>query len=229
MLVLASGRGIRFGGEIPKVYRECRGVSLLVLALRRLRQADADAEMIVAVEPGERERFVAPQQAELLACGVARIVDGGATRQASMRAALAASDPRRPLVLVHDAARPLVPVAATRAALALARTCAGVALAMPVDDTLKRADAEGRVHETLARDGVWRAQTPQILQRDKLLIALETATRDGFEGTDDVSLLEHSGFEVRLVAGAPGNLKVTRPDDLRLVEALLAAEEETPA
>lgn len=224
MLVLASGRGTRFGGEVPKVYLECGGLSLLEHCLRRLARVTEDRELILAVNPQDRPTFVEPLITSLRAIGVLHIVDGGPTRQASMRAALAASDPSAPLVLVHDAARPLVPIAATRTALRRAETIAGVALAIPVADTLKRVDDSGRVLATLDRTGAWQAQTPQIAQRDKLLAALAIADRDGFEGTDDMSLLEHAGLPVALVAGTRANVKVTQFEDLAFVAALLQAE-----
>lgn len=224
MLVLASGRGTRFGGDIPKVYLRCGGITLLEHGLQRLAQVADDSELILAVNPQDRRAFVDPLVASLRAVGVRHIVDGGSTRQASMRAALAASSPSAPLVLVHDAARPLVPIAATRAALQRAETIAGVTLAIPVADTLKRADDSGRVLTTLDRTGAWQAQTPQIVQRDKLLAALALADRDGFEGTDDVSLLEHAGFQVALIPGTRANIKLTHAEDLAFVAALLQAE-----
>jgi 2-C-methyl-D-erythritol 4-phosphate cytidylyltransferase/2-C-methyl-D-erythritol 2,4-cyclodiphosphate synthase len=147
-------------------------------------------------------------------------VAGGATRAASVRAgleALAADPPA--LVLVHDAARPVVPpgtIAALRAALA---TAPGAIPAQPVTDTLKRG-ADGRILGTVPRDGLFRAQTPQAFRFDALLAAHRAG--DG-SATDDAALLEAAGLPVALVPGAEQNIKITWPEDLLRVQAHLTA------
>ena len=225
MLVLASGRSTRFGGDTPKVFVDCGGRSLLLHGLRRLARVTAEREIIVAVQPEDRARFVAPCMAELKAVGVDRLVDGGATRQQSMRNALAATNPDHPLVLVHDAARPFPPIEATRQALQRAAAVGAAVLAIRVPDTLKRVDAAGRVAETVDRSAIWQAQTPQVMQRDLLWQALAAADRDGFDGTDDVSLLEHAGLPVEVVPGHPANIKVTTRQDLELARLLAGRED----
>ena len=150
-----------------------------------------------------------------------RTVDGGETRQESMQRCLHAAGPVD-LVLVHDAARPLLPIAATRQCIEAAAATGAALLAIPAPDTLKRV-GDGAVAATIDRSGIWLAQTPQVIRRSVLLQALEHARATGFTGTDDVSLVEHLGAPVAVVPGSPANLKITRPEDLPLCEAILAA------
>ena len=226
MLVLASGDGTRFGGPTPKVYVPCAGRSAVEWSLRRLAQVTKEREIILAVRPQDRTSHLEPLRETLVAAGLTRVVDGGATRQESMERALAASDPAYPLVLVHDAARPFFPLTATRAALDHAAQHGAAFLALPTPDTLKLVDADLRVLETLDRKGVWQAQTPQVMQRTLLLQALEKAHRDEFVGTDDTSLLEHAGLPVAVVRGSVQNIKITELEDLALAGLLAPTEDQ---
>jgi 2-C-methyl-D-erythritol 4-phosphate cytidylyltransferase len=125
-------------------------------------------------------------------------------------------------VLVHDAARALLPIEGTRACLEAAAEHGAALLAMPLPDTLKRVRGQ-TVVATVDRTDVWLAQTPQVIRHGLLLRAFQHASRTHFEGTDDVSLVEHLGERVVVVPGAATNLKITRPEDLPLAEAILAA------
>ncbi len=225
ILLLASGRGTRLGAPLPKAYVAVHGVPLVLRSAKRLAQLADDFEIVLAVHPDDRDALVVPLHAQLDACGVRAIVDGGETRQESMRNALRASDPSRELVVVHDAARPFFPLAAARRACQRASAIGAALLAIPAPDTLKQVDGESRVSATLDRSGVWLAQTPQVIRRDRLLEALAVADTDGFTGTDDVSLCEHAGFAVEVVEGDRRNLKITSPEDLVLAEALAALED----
>ena len=137
-----------------------------------------------------------------------------------MERGLAATSDDVDLVCVHDAARALVPVERAHECLQIAKATGAALLAVPAADTLKRV-RQGRVAETMDRADVWYAQTPQVARRDWFVAAAAAARRDGFEGTHDVSLLEHAGRDVAVVAGSAGNLKITRPDDLPVAAALL--------
>jgi 2-C-methyl-D-erythritol 4-phosphate cytidylyltransferase len=193
-------------------------------ALDRLRAAAPDADFVLAVHPDDRLPHVGPLLAELTAAGVRTVVDGGATRQDSMRRAFAAVAADRDLIAVHDAARPFPPVAAVREALARAAAHGAALLAVPAPDTLKQVDADRRVRSTVDRATIWLAQTPQVIRRDRLERALARAAADGFDGTDDVSLCEHDGQPVEVVLGDRRNLKVTTPDDLAIATALAGLE-----
>jgi len=225
MLLLAAGRGTRLGTSIAKAYVELDDRPLLVHAAERLaRCADlrAGSQLVLVINPDD-EPLLEPWLRRLQELGDVRTTHGGATRQESMTRGLRAADPEVDLVLVHDAARALLPVEATRACLGAAARTGAALLAVPVTDTIKHADDEV-VTATVDRDGLWLAQTPQVIRRDLLLEALERAADDGFDGTDDVSLVEHCGHAVTIVPGAPTNLKITRPDDLPLAAAILQAD-----
>ncbi|MEM7202351.1 MAG: 2-C-methyl-D-erythritol 4-phosphate cytidylyltransferase [Planctomycetota bacterium] len=222
-LVLAAGRGTRFGGPTPKAFVECAGKSLLRRSLERLAALGVDGDVVLATHPEDRARWVDPELEILRRLGLTVVVDGGATRQESMQRALAASDPEAPLVLVHDAARPLFPLDAARRAIDRAAAVGAALLAVPVPDTLKRVDAAQRVIETVDRSALWQAQTPQVAQRALLTAALQSAAADGFQGTDDMSLLERHGATVEVVLGSPTNLKITTAADLSVAEQMLRA------
>lgn len=228
ILLLAAGRGSRFGGEVPKAYVSLDGVPILLRSAARLAQTvdlrSPGNRMVVLVHPDDRPTHLAPLLAGLQALGNVVVADGGATRQESMARGLAAAGEGCELVLVHDAARPLFPVAATQTAMARAAECGAALLALPATDTLKQVDpATGLVRASVDRSSIWLAQTPQVLRREVLVRALAQARTDGFEGTDDVSLAEHVGCPVAVVEGSPRNLKITRSDDLLVAAALLAA------
>jgi 2-C-methyl-D-erythritol 4-phosphate cytidylyltransferase len=229
MLLLAAGRGSRFGGPVPKAYLRLGGRTLLVASAERLLRAlpgGASATLSVMVHPDDRRTHLAeclPQLQALAPGDRLQIVDGGATRQESMQRGLSAIGSAADLVLVHDAARALLPIAATRTCIETAASHGAALLAIPAADTMKRVHGH-TVTGTVDRSGIWLAQTPQVIRRELLQRALAHAVATGFEGTDDVSLVEHLGERVEVVAGSPTNLKITRPEDLPLAEAILAAE-----
>ena len=149
------------------------------------------------------------------------LVEGGATRGASVLNAVRAA--RGDWVLVHDAARPCLSRALIEATRQAATSSGAAIAALPVSDTVKRAAPDGSILETLNRDEIWLAQTPQVFRRAPFLAALESAHRDGWQGTDCASILERAGHKVMLVPGEAENLKVTYADDLARAAAILAA------
>jgi len=152
-----------------------------------------------------------------------RCVAGGSTRSQSVRRALDALDPDLQLVLVHDAARPFVEPAWIDACLAHCDEGRSAVVGIPAVDTIKRVDSSGRVLETPERRALWQAQTPQAFLRSVLGRAYETDV-EGAGATDEASLVEALGCDVRMVLGSSTNLKITRPADLRVAEALLAED-----
>ncbi len=157
------------------------------------------------------KRYPAPKPLQVLPCG-------GATRQATVRNALALLPAGVSMVAVHDAARPLVDHALLDRLVATAQRSGTAVPALPVQDTLKRSDDGQTVLETAPREGLYRVQTPQLFRADWLINAHRRAAEEGFEqATDDAQLLERAGYPVHLVAGDPCNLKLTTPDDLSLL------------
>ena len=162
---------------------------------------------------------------------VAAVVPGGTHRQDSVSAGLSHLSEECRFVAVHDAARPLVTPGAIARVFEAARDRGAAALAAPVSDTLKRADADGFVYDSIDRERVYAMQTPQIFERELLLSAYERIAAEGLAITDEVSALQHFARRVVLVANEPANFKITYPDDLRLAEYVMAAcrQSTTPA
>jgi 2-C-methyl-D-erythritol 4-phosphate cytidylyltransferase len=211
-LIVAAGSGERLGADRPKALVELAGRSLLEHSIEALQAATGVERIIVALPPG------------VVLHGI-ESVEGGATRSDSVRRALAAAGEEDELVLVHDAARPLVsPLLAEQVIDALrADPAADAAIAAsPVTDTIKRAAADGTVIETLRRSELWSIQTPQVFRREALVRALAVPAGELAQATDDASLIERAGGRVIVVSSDPRNLKVTTPVDLRLAELLLA-------
>lgn len=221
-LVPAAGSGRRFGGEVPKQYLQAAGKPLLRHALEALLAHPGIDGAVVALADGDARwpGWTTLHGKPVLACR------GGAERADSVLAALAAlpagvADDA--LVLVHDAARPNLQAADIGALLeAAAAHPDGAILAAPVRDTLKRADAGGRILATEPRQALWRALTPQAFRRDLLLRALQAARDAGLVATDEAMAVERLGCRPRLVEGREDNLKVTTPVDLALADFLLS-------
>jgi 2-C-methyl-D-erythritol 4-phosphate cytidylyltransferase len=208
-LLVAAGSGERLGARRPKAFVTLAGRPLYAWSLAALRAAGAEA-VVVALPAGE----TAPEGC----LGV----PGGATRSASVRAALAAAPASADgAVIVHDAARPLVePDLFARTLAALADADCAIAAA-PVTDTIKQAGADGRVSATLDRSTLWAVQTPQAFRRAALERALAVDDEVLARATDDAWLVERAGGTVRVVESSPANLKVTTPHDLQIAELLL--------
>jgi 2-C-methyl-D-erythritol 4-phosphate cytidylyltransferase len=221
-LLLAAGRGERFGSELPKAFVLLAGRPLALRALDALAAAP-EIERVVPV----LARAELPRWRELLAREPAQPklvepVAGGAERQDSVRAGVEALPRSAGLVAVHDAARALLRPEAVSRVVAVARREGAAILATPVRDTIKRV-AGDRIVETPARAECWAAQTPQVFRVEILREALAKAAAEGYLGTDDASLVERLGVAVRVVEGDPDNLKITVPEDLPVAERILAA------
>jgi 2-C-methyl-D-erythritol 4-phosphate cytidylyltransferase len=219
-LLVAAGTGERLGLDRPKAFAELRGRPLLAESLERLDASPWVDAVVVAAPPGWEEPVILLAE-ELAASKVVSCVTGGATRVESVGAALADVGEEAVVVLVHDAARPLLDDAVVERVLGpLAEGFDGVVPALPISDTVKRVE-RGVVAETLARDDLVRAQTPQAFLAQALRRAFES---DLGGATDCASLVERAGGRVAAVEGDPRLVKVTTPSDLRLVEALLASD-----
>jgi 2-C-methyl-D-erythritol 4-phosphate cytidylyltransferase len=214
-ILVAAGDGRRLGSAVPKAFCEVRGRTLLEHALGPFVAHAAVRDLVVVAPPALLGRCT-----ELTGAGVT-VVAGGATRQASVRAGLAALAPDVDAVLVHDVARPFVPVEVIdRVLAALAGGAVAVIPGLPVTDTIKRVDAGHVVAETLDRSTLRAVQTPQGFDR-AVLVAAHDAAPSG-DVTDDAGLVEARGATVVVVDGADEAFKITRPWDLVLAEAVTA-------
>jgi len=218
VIVPAAGRGERLGPGAPKALRTLAGQPILLHAVRNLATA-RDIDVIVVAVPED-----AVDESRALLAGIElpiTIVSGGETRQDSVARALLALAPEVDVVLVHDAARPLVPAdVVDRVASAVRGGAQAVIPTLGVVDTIKEVDDGGVVSATLDRSRLRAVQTPQGFARDILQQA--HAASDGGDATDDAGMVERMGVDVFTVAGHEEAFKITRPIDLVLAEAILA-------
>lgn len=219
LVVPAAGSGARMGG-VAKAFVPLAGEPLLLHALRPFLARDDVRHAVVALAPAEAA--APPSWLTALDPRVA-VVAGGASRAESVRLALEAVPGDVAIVLVHDAARPLVTADIIARTLCAAGDDVGAIAAIPAVDTIQQVDDGGRIVATPDRARLWQAQTPQAFPRRRLADACRSAERDGFDATDEAALFVRYGGTVVVVQGARENLKVTVPSDLACAEALLRA------
>jgi 2-C-methyl-D-erythritol 4-phosphate cytidylyltransferase len=227
-LVPCAGSGSRSGAAGPKQYEELAGRALVLWTLEALARVDELDGTLVVLSPGDTQFAALSTEGDAEAAAACWHADvGGATRAETVYAGLHDLLARGALptdwVLVHDAARCLIRPEAIRRLIGDCRDDAvGGLLALPVADTLKRADADGRVAATVSRDAMWAAQTPQMFRIGALRDALGAAfSRRDVAITDEASAIEATGQSPRLVRGDFDNIKVTWPEDFALAERLL--------
>lgn len=227
-LVLAAGRGERFGAAIPKAFVPLRGRPILEWSLRALLAWPGLERVVPVIAPADAERYQALRAALGGLDRLAPAAPGGPRRQDSVQAGLEALPQEIDTVAVHDAARPLVRPEDVGRVVAAAERSGAALLVGPVADTLKRV-AAGRVVETPERAACRVAQTPQVFRRALLEEGLAKARALGREATDDAQLVEWLGVAVQVVEGDPANFKITHPADLARAEAWLRWREEGAA
>jgi 2-C-methyl-D-erythritol 4-phosphate cytidylyltransferase len=225
-VVPAAGIGTRMQAAVPKQYLPLSGRPILVHTLARLCTYPRVRGVLVGISPSDTHWSRCAGECAALPRFRGSFA-GGAQRAATvlngLRALHEAGD--GDWVMVHDAVRPCVRHGdLDRLVEALADGTDGGLLALPVTDTVKRADADGHVHETVPRAGLWRALTPQMFRLGRLRAALERALARGEEITDEAAAIEAAGGRPRVVEGQPDNIKITLPADLALAELYLARQ-----
>lgn len=216
MIIVAAGRGERMGGGVAKQYLLLAGQPVLLHALRPFVSHPDVAQVVVVLAPADAASppaWLSPLLGDLVA-----VAAGGVSRADSVRAGLAALPAQCTVVLIHDGARPFPPRDTIDAGVRAARIGHAALPAIPVADTLKRADDFGRVLGTVPREGLWCAQTPQAFPRAMLERAHLAGAAGDLVATDDAMLVELQGAVVELLPGTPRNLKITTRDDIALAE-----------
>jgi 2-C-methyl-D-erythritol 4-phosphate cytidylyltransferase len=216
-IIPAAGGGSRTGGTVPKQYVELLGVPVLTRTLRAFAELPDCLRIVVAVAPdwAERARSCAGEMEKVV------FVEGGAERQESIARAIDSADPSSDLLLVHDAARPCLSRRLIERVVEAAERFGAAIPTLPIAETVKRVDDDGVIVETIPRDRLLTAQTPQGFRTDLLRAAYAHARSRGILGTDDASLVEAYGAPVRVVDGETENIKITYPDDFRRAEEFL--------
>ncbi len=220
-IIVAAGSGTRLGRGEPKAFVSVAGRAMLSYSLGTISKVSPIFEAVIAVPAG----MESAARHEVSTAGLTipvKITPGGAERQDSVRIALALTSAESELVIVHDAARPFATAALFQACLEAAARSGGAIAAIPVADTLKRARGN-TIESTVARAGLWQAQTPQAFRRVSLVDAHARAMRENLTATDDADLAERAGVRVEIVEASALNLKITTADDLRLAESLAAS------
>ncbi len=224
-IVPAAGTGSRMRSNTPKQYLLISGEPVISLTLQVLLDNEHIKGVVVALNQNDSRWTQIKQRIDTR---IHRVI-GGPTRAKSVLSALiflqnhVAKDD---WVLVHDAARPCLRAKDLKRLIhrVQAPDCAGALLAVPADDTMKRANAQGQVIETVSREALWHAQTPQCFRYQELKDALDNAIEKNLPITDEASAMEYSGIKPILLEGQADNIKITRPFDLKLAEIHLAIQ-----
>jgi len=221
LLVAAAGQGRRLGRGGNKVFLPLGDKVMLAWTLEAAETSALVNEVIVVT--GEED---IPRCRQLVSSGpypkVKQVLPGGRERQDSIAAGLKALSPAAAWVAVHDGARPFLSLALLERVILAAQATGAAIAALPVKETIKKGDGDGRVMATLDRRGLWAVQTPQVFRRQWLEAAYREAAVRGWQVTDDAALVEQAGYPVQLVTGEETNIKITTPGDLILARALMA-------
>ncbi len=222
----AAGKGKRMQAGMNKVFMDLSGMPILVRTLLRFSACEAVDQLVVVVAPAEVE-FVEGVLKRLEGLKDYIVVAGGSERQYSVWNGIKAMENASAddIILVHDAARPLVSNQVILDTIKTAREKGGAIAAVPAKNTIKLCNESHQVVETPDRSRLWEVQTPQGFRRDILVQANELAEKDGFLGTDDASLVERTGHPVYIVESDYRNIKITTPEDIVIAKAFLAEEE----
>ena len=222
-IVPAGGRGVRMGSDVPKQFLTLGDVPLLVHALQTFESCSIISEIVLVV-PEDDCAYCHDHIVPIYGLKkISRVVGGGRRRQDSVLNGVQVTNPTSDIVVVHDAVRPFVTERMIADVVKAARKHGAAIVAIPLRDTVKRVNLDGLIEETLSREQLWAAQTPQAFQRDILLRAHEQGETDGVDATDDAFLVERMGLSVSVVQGSFHNIKVTRPEDLQMGQAILSA------
>lgn len=218
VVIVAAGTGSRTGSEELKQFRWVAGKPMLLHSVQAFHDR-ADVAVVVCVLPRSHAADPPPW---LFQCDVDRLLVtvGGAERSDSVYAGLLDVPDECGIVVVHDAARPLVDADTIERVIAGARSGTGAVAALPVIDTLKEVDEDGTILRTVDRSRLWRAQTPQAFPRDMLVRAYRDARAERIAATDCAALCERIGLPVRVVQGSERAMKITTPDDFARADVL---------
>lgn len=217
-LIMAAGSGKRMGGSVKKQYLKLNGKEIIRLTAEVF-DGCPEVDEIAVVTGSDEVDFVRDILNGLKK--VVAVTEGGSERQYSVYNGLKTLTDCD-IVLIHDGVRPFVDNRDIAACIAEAKNSGACVLGVPVKDTIKICDENGVIISTPKRTLLWAAQTPQCFRFELILKAYENAVKEGFLGTDDASLAERMGVEVKMVTGSYNNIKITTPEDLIIGEKILS-------
>jgi 2-C-methyl-D-erythritol 4-phosphate cytidylyltransferase len=212
------------GGGMPKQFLSLEGVPIFVHTLRKFAVSEAIDGIFLGVRPEDMDRASKEISTEHFSKPV-RLVAGGASRQETVARCLDEAPPDTDVVVVHDAVRPFIELPMIRQIVDAARQDGAVILGIPSVDTVKKVERQ-TILGTIPRERIVLAQTPQAFRYTLLRQAFDRALAEGYNGTDESSLVEHDGHNVKVLMGSDRNIKITKPSDLPLARLYIAQERE---
>jgi 2-C-methyl-D-erythritol 4-phosphate cytidylyltransferase len=220
VILPAAGRSSRFGSKEKKPFASLDGRAVWLRTVELFVTRDDICQCLLVIAPEDRELF-RTRYAPNIAFMDVQVVDGGAERFESVANALTKLKDEVEYVAVHDAVRPCVESSLIDAVFKKATETGAAILGVQVVDTIKRVDGQKQIEETLSRQGLWLAQTPQVFRRDWMIEAYAQRAKLGKQITDDAQLIEAAGHAVHVVESSPSNIKITTQNDLLLAKAIL--------
>jgi len=222
-IIVAAGKGIRMKGKMRKQYLELSGRPVLAHSIMTFDSCSLVDEIFLVI-PKEDVEYCQNKILSLLDLNnQINLVCGGAKRQDSVYNGLQAINKNTDTVVIHDGVRPFIQPEELEECILGSKKFGACILGTPASDTLKRVDKSDIIETTLSRENIWLAQTPQVFRFDLILKAHETARRDGYVGTDDASLVERMGEDVKIINGGRFNIKITKMEDLAIAKAMFDA------
>jgi 2-C-methyl-D-erythritol 4-phosphate cytidylyltransferase len=222
-VIVAAGKGIRMQDPLRKQYLPLAGLPILAHTLAVIDDCDLVGHIYLVIPQDDIDFCRENILDRLKLVRNVHLVAGGARRQESVYNGLQQIDPGCRIVLIHDGVRPFVQPDQLSACINGARKFGACILGIPAYDTLKKINKSGNIVDTIARDAIWLAQTPQAFHYDLIKKAHDQARLDGYQGTDDASLVERLGGAVKILRGSRSNIKITNKEDLKIARALLGA------
>jgi 2-C-methyl-D-erythritol 4-phosphate cytidylyltransferase len=223
-IIVAAGKGIRMMGQTRKQYLELAGRPVLSYSLIAFDACTLIEEIFLVVPKKDIDDCQNKIISTLDLKKKVHLISGGTHRQDSVYNGLLSVEKKSDIVVIHDGVRPLIQSEDLTACILCAKNTGACILGTPASDTLKRVDESQIIEKTLDRNTIWLTQTPQAFKYDLILKAHEAARRDGVIGTDDASLVERLGKDVKIINGNKYNIKITVKEDLAIAHALIDAE-----
>jgi 2-C-methyl-D-erythritol 4-phosphate cytidylyltransferase len=224
-VIVSAGKGHRFMDGKKKQFLPLAGKPILARTLDPFENCPLINAILLVVGQEDMDYCLKEIVEKYRYRKISRIVPGGKYRQESVKNGIDAIPEDVEIVVIHDAVRPFVTQGMIEESVRSAMRFQAVVLGMPVKETIKTVHPDGTVLKTLDRNSLWQIQTPQAFQTRLIRDALRKATEDGFQGTDDASLVERMGIEVHVLPGSYANIKITTPEDLMLATLLLQAKD----
>ena len=228
-IIVAAGKGVRLGGEVPKQYRMLGELPVLCHTLSAFDACPEIDEIILVIPDADRrtcqKRVIDPASPSKKV----KMIAGGEKRQESVYQGLLAINDPEAIVVIHDGVRPFIKPRHITACIHGAKETGAAVLGIPIYDTLKLTDETAHIKKTVSREHIWSAQTPQAFEYPIIKAAHDHALKDRYIGTDDAVLLERLGIAVKMITGSRTNIKITTRQDLELARAIAAHRSQQPS